>query len=89
MDEDSIFLYYKEEYLPWRCIDILGEFLRLHKNLNSYEDFLNIFFRLELSFIEKYLLLSYKESFLGRFYILFLMEDEVQQYRNLWQVQKW
>lgn len=89
MDNDSIFLYYKEEYFPGRCIDILGEFLRFHKNLDSYEDFIWVFFRLNLDFMEKYLLVSYKEAFVWRLYILFLSNDEIQQYRNLWEVQKW
>ena len=89
MDNDTIFAYYKEEYLPGRCVDILGEFLSFHKNLDSYEDFLRVIFRLNLDFIEKYLLVSYQEAFLWRLYILFLSSDEVQQYRNLWKIQKW
>lgn len=89
MDDDTIWMYYKEEYLPGRIIDILWEFLRFHKDIESYEDFLRVFFRLEHHFIEEYLLFSYKETFTWRLYILFLADDEIQQYRNLWKVQKW
>lgn len=89
MDKDSIFMYYKNEYFPWRCIDILGELLRYHKDVTSYENFIRVFMRLELDFIEKYLLVSYKEAFIGRLYILFLGSDEVQHYRNLWKIQGW
>ena len=89
MDNDTIFMYYIDEYSEWRFNDILTDMLSHGKDIDSYKDFIRSFFRLQLDFIEDYLLLSYKETFVGRLYILFLKSDAVQQYRDLWKVQRW
>lgn len=89
MDNDTIFMYYIDEYSEWRFNDILSDLVSHKKEIDSYKNFIRAFFRLELDFIEDYLLISYHESFLGRLYILFLKSDAVQQYRNIWKIQEW
>ena len=89
MDHDTIFMYYIKEYSEWRFNDILADLVAHWKDPDSYENFIRAFFRLELDFIEDYLLISYKESFIWRLYILFLQSDAIQQYRNVWEIQKW
>lgn len=89
MEDDTIRIYYQKEYFPWRCIDLIERFLRFKKDINSYEDFVNIFMGIDLDFIEKYLLISYKETFLARLYFIFYCSEDVQQYRNFWKIQKW
>jgi hypothetical protein len=89
MDQDTIFLYYIEEYSEWRFNDILTDLVSHKKEIDSYKNFIRAFFRIEMDFIEDYLLLSYKESFLGRLYILFLKSDAVQNYRTIWKIQEW
>lgn len=89
MDQDTIFLYYIDEYSEGRFNDILYDLISHKKDIDQYTDFIWAFFRLQKDFIEDYLILSYKETFIGRLYILFLQSDAVQQYRNLWEIQKW
>lgn len=89
MDQDTIFMYYINEYSEVRFCDILNDMITYKKDIDNYNDFLWSFFRLELDFIENYLVLSYKETFIGRFYILFLKSDAVQNYRAIWEIQRW
>ena len=89
MDNDTIFMYYIDEYSEGRFNDILIDMISHKKDLDSYKDFIRSFFRLELDFIEDYLLLSYKEAFVGRLYILFLKSDAVQNHRTIWEIQRW
>ncbi|MBO7695051.1 MAG: hypothetical protein J6T10_20725 [Methanobrevibacter sp.] len=76
-------MYYIDEYSEGRFNDILIDMISHKKDLDSYKDFIRSFFRLELDFIEDYLLLSYKEAFVGRLYILFLKSDAVQNHRTI------
>ena len=89
MDNDTIFMYYLKEYSESRFCDILSELISHGKDIEDYPNFIRAFFRLELDFIEDYLLLSYKEAFVWRLYILFLKSDAVQNYRTIWEVQRW
>ena len=89
MDNDTIFMYYIDEYSEGRFNDILIDMISHKKDLDSYKDFIRSFFRLELDFIEDYLLLSYKEAFVGRLYILFLKSDAVQNHRTILEIQRW
>jgi len=89
MDNDTIRKYYQKEYTRGRFIDIATDLVTHKKDLRSYEDFIRAFFRLDLSFIENYLILSYKEAFVWRLYILFLKSDVYEQYRNFWKIQRW
>ena len=89
MDNDTIFLYYLKEYSETRFCEILWNLISYKKNIDKYEDFIRAFFKLELDFMEDYLLLSYKEGFVWRLYILFLKSDAVQNYRAIWEIQKW
>lgn len=89
MDNDTIFMYYIDEYSEGRFHDILMDMVSHKKDIDSYKDFIRAFFRLQFDFIEDYLLLSYKEALVGRLYILFLKSDAVQQYRDLWKIQEW
>lgn len=86
MDNDIVRKYYQKELARWRFIDIGVEITTHKRDLKSYEDFIRAFFRLDLNHMEDYLLLSYKESFIGRLYILFLKSDVIDQYRSLWKI---
>jgi hypothetical protein len=83
MDNDTIRKYYQKEFTRGRFIDIAMDITSHKRDLKSYEDFIRAFFRLDLNHMEDYLLLSYKESFVGRLYILFLKSDVIDQYRFL------
>ena len=89
MDNDTIFMYYLKEYSEWRFCDILGELVSHGKDIENYQNFIRAFFRIEKDFIEDYLLLSYKEAFVWRLYILFLKSDAVQNHRAIWEIQRW
>lgn len=89
MDNDTIFMYYLKEYSESRFCDILGDLISHKKDIDDYSNFIRAFFRLELDFIENYLILSYKEAFVWRLYILFLKSDAVQNYRAIWEIQRW
>lgn len=89
MDQDTIFMYYINEYSESRFCDILNDMISHKKDIDNYTDFLWAFFRLELDFIENYLVISYKETFIWRFYILFLKSDAVQNYRAIREIQRW
>jgi transcription elongation factor GreA-like protein len=89
IDNDTIRKYYQKEYIRGRFIDIATDLVTHKKDLKSYEDFIRAFFRLDLTFIENYLILSYKETFVWRLYILFLKSDVYEQYRNFWKIQRW
>ena len=89
MDNDTIFMYYLKEYSEWRFCDILRELVSHWKDIENYQNFIRAFFRIEKDFIEDYLLLSYKEAFVWRLYILFLQSDAVQNYRTIWEIQRW
>ena len=89
MDNDTIFMYYIKEYSELRFVDILNDIISHNKDIDDYSDFIWSFFRLNLDFIENYLLLSYKEAFVWRLYILFLKSDAVQNYRAIWEIQRW
>ena len=86
MDNDTIFLYYIKEYSESRFYDILSELISNRKEIDDYANFIRAFFRIEKDFIEDYLLLSYKEAFVWRLYILFLKSDAVQNYRTIWEI---
>ena len=88
MDNDTIFMYYLKEYSEWRFCDILGELVSHGKDIENYQNFIWAFFRIKKDFIEDYLLLSYKEAFVWRLYILFLKSDAVQNYRTIWEIQR-
>ena len=64
MDQDTIFMYYINEYSESRFCDILNDMISHKKDIDNYTDFLWAFFRLELDFIENYLVISYKETFI-------------------------
>ena len=89
MDNDTIFLYYLKEYSESRFCDILWELISHKKEIEDYQNFIRAFFRIEKDFIEDYLLISYKEAFVGRLYILFLNSDAVQNHRAIWKIQRW
>lgn len=86
MDNDVVRNYYQKDFARWRFIDIATDLATHKKDLKSYKDFIRAFFRLDLNHMEDYLLLSYKESFIGRLYILFLKSDVIDQYRSLWKI---
>lgn len=88
MDNDTIFLYYLKEYSESRFCDILSELISHGKKIEDYQNFIRAFFKIEKDFIEDYLLLSYKEAFVWRLYILFLKSDAVQNYRAIWKIQR-
>ena len=88
MDNDTIFMYYLKEYSESRFCDILNELISHRKEIENYQNFIRAFFRIEKDFIEDYLLLSYKEAFVWRLYILFLKSDAVQNYRAIWEIQR-
>lgn len=77
IDNDCVFMLWENEYLEIRVYQIWEDLKNHKKDMKSYKDFIRAFFRLELDHLEKYLLDSYKEKFIGRFYILYLKNAEL------------